>query len=150
MTEPTREQRIDAAMVRLDRDGMIAAFENDYGQKWTDPEWRTEVSIWAAAWRRGRAALAAGKDASPLAGSIGGGGGQDVESLRSIASDAILALKTLDFADMSEEREDMLRSTIANLHGRLAHGIGALPGPDSQQPHVALPRDGGTDKLGGC
>lgn len=37
------------------------------------------------------------------------------DDLRSIASDAILALKTLDFAD-----EGMLRATIANLHGRLA------------------------------
>ena len=31
--------------------GMIEAFENHYGQSWTDREWRDEARTWAAAWK---------------------------------------------------------------------------------------------------
>jgi len=31
--------------------GMAAAFEKHFGQSWTDPDWRSEVSTWAAAWK---------------------------------------------------------------------------------------------------
>lgn len=52
---PSREDRLRAAMERMDRDGplpgMIAAFEVQFGQAWTDPDWRQETSVWAMAWR---------------------------------------------------------------------------------------------------
>lgn len=31
--------------------GMATAFEAHTGQSWTDPDWRAETSIWAAAWK---------------------------------------------------------------------------------------------------
>ena len=50
-----RENRLAEAMTRMDKlgplPGMISAFENQFGQAWTDREWRQEASIWAAAWR---------------------------------------------------------------------------------------------------
>lgn len=33
--------------------GMIAAFEQYYGQSFKDKDWRTEASVWAAAWKAG-------------------------------------------------------------------------------------------------
>lgn len=32
--------------------GMATAFENYYSQKWADPEWHKETSVWAAAWKQ--------------------------------------------------------------------------------------------------
>lgn len=59
-----RDMRIRATMERFDREGtlpgMIASFEQQFGQTWADPAWRQESSIWASAWRAARAA-------SPLA-----------------------------------------------------------------------------------
>ena len=54
--EPSpREIRLRAAMERMDTigplPGMIAAFETQFGQTWTDPDWRQEASVWASAWR---------------------------------------------------------------------------------------------------
>lgn len=55
-----REQRLAAAMKHLDKEGplpgMISAFEQRFGQSWTDRDWCNETSVWACAWR---AALAA-------------------------------------------------------------------------------------------
>jgi hypothetical protein len=34
--------------------GMIRAFESYYGQSFADKEWRTEASVWAAAWGKAR------------------------------------------------------------------------------------------------
>lgn len=31
--------------------GMATAFEKYYSQKWADPDWRKETSVWAAAWK---------------------------------------------------------------------------------------------------
>lgn len=31
--------------------GMAAAFEAHTGQSWSDPGWRTETAMWAAAWK---------------------------------------------------------------------------------------------------
>lgn len=62
----TREQRLAAAMKRLDKEGplpgMISAFEQQFGQTWTDREWRSETSVWACAWR---AALSTQRQAEP-------------------------------------------------------------------------------------
>lgn len=55
-----RDLRIRAAMERFDREGtlpgMIASFEQQFGQTWADPEWQQESSIWASAWHAARAA----------------------------------------------------------------------------------------------
>ena len=42
--------------------GMATAFETHYGQSWTDKDWRTETSVWAAAWK---AALSKNANAAP-------------------------------------------------------------------------------------
>lgn len=39
---------------------MRRAFEIEYGQNWTDPDWRRETSIWAAAWHKATAAAQQG------------------------------------------------------------------------------------------
>ena len=31
--------------------GMAAAFEAHTGQSWTDPNWRQDTAMWAAAWK---------------------------------------------------------------------------------------------------
>ena len=66
-----REARLRAAMERMDHagplPGMIAAFEQQFGQTWTDRDWRQEASIWSAAWR---AALTQ-RSAAPLATDAG-------------------------------------------------------------------------------
>jgi hypothetical protein len=31
--------------------GMAAAFEAHTGQSWSDPDWRQETAMWAAAWK---------------------------------------------------------------------------------------------------
>jgi len=31
--------------------GMREAFESHFGQSWTDRDWRSETSVWAAAWK---------------------------------------------------------------------------------------------------
>lgn len=97
-----------------------------------------------------RAALAAGKDASPLAGSIGGGGvPPGWQLMPEVHTDAMVDA----FENAMEGANSYVRNFTAAYKAMRAaptHGIRALPGPDSQQPHVALPRDGGTDKLGGC
>lgn len=60
-----REQRLAAAMKRLDKEGtlpgMISAFEQQFGQTWTDRDWRNETSVWACAWRAALAAPTTGK-----------------------------------------------------------------------------------------
>lgn len=39
---------------------MRRAFEIEYGQDWTDPDWRRETGVWASAWHKAtNAALAA-------------------------------------------------------------------------------------------
>jgi hypothetical protein len=57
--QSARERRLSAAMARIDAGGplpgMIAAFESNFAQSWTDPEWSHETSLWAAAWRAGSA-----------------------------------------------------------------------------------------------
>lgn len=35
--------------------GMAAAFEAHTGQSWTDPDWRQETAMWAAAWKAAKA-----------------------------------------------------------------------------------------------
>lgn len=61
----SREQRLATAMKRFDEHGplpgMISAFEQQFGQTWTDREWRQEASIWSAAWRAALAAPTTGK-----------------------------------------------------------------------------------------
>jgi hypothetical protein len=60
-----REQRLAAAMKRLDKEGplpgMISAFEQQFGQDWADRDWRNETSVWACAWRAALAAPTTGK-----------------------------------------------------------------------------------------
>lgn len=47
---------------------MRRAFEIEYGQNWTDPDWRRETGIWAAAWHKATAAVQQGvQDAEPAA-----------------------------------------------------------------------------------
>lgn len=49
-----RDKRLREAMERADQHGplpgMISAFENQFGVRWTEPEWKQEASVWAAAW----------------------------------------------------------------------------------------------------
>lgn len=52
----TRQERLQAAMARADADGpypgMIAAFDAHMGAScWTEPEYRTDAAMWAAAWK---------------------------------------------------------------------------------------------------
>ncbi len=35
--------------------GMATAFEAHTGQSWTDPDWRQETAMWAAAWKAAKA-----------------------------------------------------------------------------------------------
>lgn len=139
------------------------------------------------AWERAADALAAGKDASPLAGSIGGGvpflntadmadlerieecfadgEGYDVpkERMQRLAELGVVrrhngshySISSFGRWVLGKWRQlplETVEEASARSHAEMAalNGIGALPGPDSQQPHVALPRDGGTDKLGGA
>lgn len=39
---------------------MRRAFEIEYGQNWTDPDWRREAAIWASAWHKATAAAQQG------------------------------------------------------------------------------------------
>lgn len=39
---------------------MRRAFEIEYGQNWTDPDWRRETGIWASAWHKATAAAQQG------------------------------------------------------------------------------------------
>lgn len=39
---------------------MRRAFEIEYGQNWTDPDWRRETGIWASAWHKATAAVQQG------------------------------------------------------------------------------------------
>lgn len=41
---------------------MSRAFEIEYGQSWTDPDWRREAVIWASAWHKATAAAQHGVD----------------------------------------------------------------------------------------
>ena len=69
-----RGQRLAAAMKRLDKEGplpgMIAAFEQQFGQSWTDRDWRNETSVWACAWRAALAAPTTGKREPLMNGQI--------------------------------------------------------------------------------
>jgi hypothetical protein len=50
VTPPLRDPRMEPFDRCGPLAGMIAAFEAKFGQSWTDKDWRTETSVWAAAW----------------------------------------------------------------------------------------------------
>ncbi|MGN6518681.1 MAG: hypothetical protein ACTHK2_04565 [Dokdonella sp.] len=55
---PCRDPRMDKFNRADPLPGMISAFETHFGQSWTDGDWRSEASTWAAAWAACRAAQA--------------------------------------------------------------------------------------------